>query len=104
VEAYAASHPCTSPEAHAGQRQQLLAALKADPLSPEAWLAFLSAEEAQQGSWTSGLPGAAPTSDAGAVTLYHLYFWATQLLQPSSRYRSNEAFIQLWLGFATQKW
>lgn len=97
-----ASHPCTSP---GSQRHDLVAAVKADPLSPEAWLVFLLGEEAHQGALTGTLPGQAVNGgDAGGISLYHLYFWATQLLQPSSKYRSNESFIRLWIGYATHQW
>lgn len=86
------------------QRDQLVAAVQADPVSPEAWLAFLSAEDAAAGNMTAPLPAGADGGSGGSgVSLYHLYFWATQLV-PRSKNQSKEAYIMLWLGYAKQQW
>lgn len=104
LDAYLASH-ASSPATALDHRQALMCAVKADPLSPEAWLAFLSNEEAAYGNVTASLPGVAPgePGSGGGISLYHMFYWATQLV-PRSKNQFKDAYIQLWLGYAKQQW
>jgi len=113
LDAYLAASGGTCPDpATAAARRDLVAAVKASPSSPETWIAFLSAEEASGagGGLTGALTGGlGPLSAQGAgsggtvITLYHLYFWATQLV-PRARNQHLEDYVKLWLGYARQQW
>ncbi len=84
-----------------------MAGVTAAPLAPEPWLAFLTHEEACYGNATNPLPGrpgcSGDTGPVGGVSLYHLYFWATQLI-PRSAHQHKEEYIRIWLGYAKQQW
>lgn len=84
-------------------RHELVAAVKASPASAEAWVALLSAEEAAGGGGlTSGLTGG--LTGGGGVSLYHMYYWATQLVPRGGAHQSKEDYVRLWLGYARQQW
>jgi hypothetical protein len=102
LEAYLASTPA-APCADPAARRESVAALKAAPASPEAWLAFLSAEESGGGLTGVLCGGTAQLGSAGGVSLYHLYFWATQLV-PRARHQHRDEYVRLWLGYARQQW
>ncbi|GBF89221.1 serine threonine kinase family [Raphidocelis subcapitata] len=104
LEAYLGSNPgapCADPAA----RRDAVAALKAAPASPDAWLAFLSAEESGGGGLTGAIcgGGTAQLAGAGGISLYHLYFWATQLV-PRAKNQHRDEYVRLWLGYARQQW
>jgi hypothetical protein len=110
LDAYLASSACPFPDPAAAARAALVAAVKAAPSSPEPWNALLSSEEAAgAGGLTGALTGGlGPLSGAGAaggavITLYHLYFWATQLV-PRARHQAKEEYVTLWMGYARQQW
>jgi len=96
LDAYVSSHP--GDDCH--DRPGLVAAVKACPQSAEAWRALLAYEEAHSSNLTQQ-QGA--TSDPSRVSLYHLYYYATQLV-PRNKNQQKEAYLQLWLGFARQQW
>lgn len=103
LEAYLKGHPICSggDEEHSvSERQGLVAAVKAAPQSAEAWRALLIFEEAHSSNITQQQPGG---GDPSRVSLYHLYYWATQEV-PRSKNQQKEAYLQLWLGFARQQW
>lgn len=105
LDAYLANNagPCAADPA---ARHALAAAVKASPNTPDAWLAFLSAEEAGgagAGGLTGALTGGLGGGSGGQITLYHMYFWATQLV-PRARHQQQEEYVKLWLGYARQQW
>lgn len=63
--------------------------------SPEAWLKFLQREEDIQRS----NKGAVSASQIGISRLYE---WATKAI-PRSLNISNEAYVQIWIGYAKQQ-
>ena len=103
LDAYISSHPAGSvadDEHGSSARHELVAAVKAAPHSAEAWRSLLAFEEAHGSNLTQQQPGAA---DPARVSLYHLYYYATQLV-PRNKNQQKEAYLQLWLGFAKQQW
>jgi hypothetical protein len=88
-------------------RHDLAAAVRAAPSAPATWLAFLSAEEAAGGgALAGGLTGGLAVGGGGGgggVSLYHLYYWATQLV-PRAKHQGDEEYVRLWLGYARQQW
>jgi hypothetical protein len=100
LDAYIGTHPAGIHEADHTERHGLVAAVKAAPQSAEAWRALLAFEEVHCSNLTQQQPGAA---DPSRVSLYHLYFYATQLV-PRNKNQHKEAYLQLWLGFARQQW
>lgn len=99
LEAYVRGHPLGE-EQSISERQGLLAAVKAAPQSADAWRALLAFEEAHSSNITQQQPGG---GDPSRVSLYHLYYWATQEV-PRTKNQHKEAYLQLWLGFARQQW
>lgn len=115
LDAYLQSNSGAEPISVAARRD-LVAAVKAQPSSPEAWLAFLSAEEAAgsggltatlngvgTGALSFGGGGGALAHGSGSISLYHMYFWSTQLV-PRARHQQKEEYVKLWLGYARQQW
>ncbi|KAF8072718.1 MPS1 [Scenedesmus sp. PABB004] len=96
LDAYIATH-----EPGDAERRELVARVKGAPQSAAAWRALLAHEEACGNATQHGL---APPADPGRVSLYHMYYWATQLVPRSSTAQHKEAYLQLWLGFARQQW
>jgi hypothetical protein len=97
LNAYIAGQQGSPNSSSTDSREPLVAAVKSNPQSAEAWGALLAHEEAHGCNTTHGLHSGA---DSGKITLYHLYFWATQLV-PRSR---DGMYLQLWLGYAKQQW
>jgi len=97
LNAYIAGQQGSPTSSSTDGRVPLVAAVKSNPQSAEAWGALLAHEEAHGSSTTHGLHSA---SDSSKITLYHLYIWATQLV-PRSR---DGMYLQLWLGYAKQQW
>ncbi|KAK9828905.1 hypothetical protein WJX72_002702 [[Myrmecia] bisecta] len=91
-----------TPPSVRSQRNSLVGALHADLKSPTAWLSFLEHEEAVLSGSTNTLDGAFRTNRQG-VTLFHLYSWATKVVERHGNYQ-NIAYLRLWLGFARQQW
>lgn len=89
----------SSPGGAGTLRARLAEAVKKDSASPEAWWAFLQAEEAALCGSTATLSGAS----RGGVTLFDLYHWATKLVPRQANYGS-EAYVKIWLGYARQQW
>ena len=87
-----AAGPAAVLTAQHAQRLRLVSAVRADPESPAAWLAVLSAEEA-----CVGAPVSAKTAAAMAAHLARLYDHATRLLPRAGRSR-DEPFLRVWLG------
>lgn len=98
LDAYIASHEGTP----GGDRHTLVSNVKLNPQSAEAWRSLMAYEESHSANNTYGLH-AATAVDNNKVSLYHVYYWATQLV-PRSKNQHKEAYLQLWLGFARQQW
>lgn len=98
----------SSPPAQRGARARLAEAVQRDSGSPEAWWAFLQAEEAALAGGGAGGGGATATltqgvAQRGGVSLFDLYLWATKQIPRQNNY-SNEAYLKIWLGYARQQW
>lgn len=100
LDSYLSSHEGT-PNSSTDARHELVACVKANPQSAEAWRSWLAYEEAHCGNITHSWQAAA---DPGKVSLYHMYYWATTLVPRSSSKSHKEAYLKLWLGFARQQW
>lgn len=97
---YAALNSGLSPEAKK-QQEKLLAAVKEDVTSAEAWLNLLKHEE-KQISPQHNVTQSQLRGEKGAVTLYRLFSLAVQTIPRHSNYR-NHAYLQIWLGYAKQQ-
>lgn len=98
LDAYVSSH--RGDHEASKERNGLVTAVHACPHSAEAWKAMLAYEEAHNSNSTQQQSLAA---DPSRVSLYHLYYYATQLV-PRNKNQHKEAYLQLWLGFARQQW
>jgi hypothetical protein len=97
LDAYNTRHAPAEPE-DAQRRQLLLQALQEQPAAPEAWLALLAHEEA-----IAKALGAPDCPERAGVSLYHLYYWATQVV-PRAKNQQREEYVRLWLGYARHQW
>jgi len=90
-----------------GERERLVAALRANPCA-STWCEFLEFEEAALGDETSHAAGADGTYAAGrnGVSLFRLFEHATRALAQVSRAASHETqgyYLRLYLGLARQQ-
>lgn len=107
LDAYVSTHPVAAAGggehgSSNSERHGLVAAVQALPQSAEAWRALLAFEEAHSSNLTQQ-QAAGAAADPARVSLYHLYYYATQLV-PRNKNQHKEAYLQLWLGFARQQW
>jgi hypothetical protein len=102
LDVYISTHPTViqGDEHSSTERHGLVTAVQSSPQSAEAWRALLAFEEAHCSNVTQQQPGG---GDPARVSLYHLYYYATQLV-PRNNNQHKEAYLQLWLGFARQQW
>lgn len=100
LDAYLASHE-GSPGSSKAIRVELASRVKCNVQSAEAWRDLLAYEELHGGNITHSLQ--LGETDNGRVSLYHIYYWATQLV-PRSKNQHKDAYLQLWLGFTRQQW
>ena len=98
--AYVSCHDATD-QRTAQLRAGLLDAVTADPRDPTSWQRFLAHEEAAQIRPSSAHARQQP--QISQISLYHLYFWATQLV-PRQCNHQKEEYLLLWLGFARHQW
>jgi hypothetical protein len=97
LNAYVTKHGRVSPE-DGDKRQKLLQELQEQPTTANAWLAFLTHEEEIAVSTQTGHP-----ADSTGVSLYHLFYWATQVV-PRAKNQTKEEYVKLWLGYARHQW
>ncbi len=97
LNAYVAKHGQVSLE-DGDRRGKLLQKLQENPTSADAWLAFLAHEE-EIAKATQNIR----VCDNSGVSLYHLFYWATQVV-PRAKNQSREEYIKLWLGYARHQW
>jgi hypothetical protein len=100
LDAYLACHEQQDADT-ARRRRALLEAVHADHKEAAAWQRFLAHEEAAYADLGHGMLRQQP--HLSQISLYHLYFWATQLV-PRHANHHKEEYLHLWLGFARQQW
>lgn len=73
---------------------QLTAAVHEEPQKPESWWSLLSKLDAAAQSLTD---------KRQALALLQMYEWATKQVPRHGNYENN-AFLNLWIGYAKQQW
>lgn len=102
IETYCQQHVHTSAEASAA-RDALIATVLHSPTSPDAWLAFLAAEDAADAPYCATTEGGKDACGRPLISMQHLYTLAVGVV-PRSANLHLESYVRLWLGLARHQW